>query len=154
MMERLQEAKNMEAEEKLKLEEEIMEKQKMVQKIQDEVAAKDEETKKLQEQIELAKRKEEEYKIQQQKAEEERLREKERLEEEARHRAELESVPDNDKNQLPEVSKVDENLQEQLKVIKFYPIISTSVGKKQFSKKNHWINFTIMTPSFCFKNIR
>ncbi|XP_044761971.1 moesin/ezrin/radixin homolog 1-like [Coccinella septempunctata] len=115
MIERLQEAKNMEAEEKSKLEWEIMEKQKMVQKIQDEVAAKDEETKRLQEQIELARRKEEEYRIQQQKAEEERLLEKARLEEEAKRRAELEAVPDNANTELPEVVKVNENLQEQLK---------------------------------------
>lgn len=115
MMERLQEAKHMEEEEKLKLEMEIMEKQRMVQRIQDEVAAKDAETKRLQEEIELARQKEEELRIQQLKAEEERLREKERLEEEARKNAELETLPDTANTELPEATKVNAVLQEQLK---------------------------------------
>lgn len=60
MMVRLEQAKEMEAEEKQKLEDEIRTKQDEVQRIQDEVNLKDEETRKLQDEVEEARRKQEE----------------------------------------------------------------------------------------------
>nr|XP_053641831.1 moesin/ezrin/radixin homolog 1-like isoform X2 [Cherax quadricarinatus] len=60
MMVRLEQAKEMEAEEKMKLEEEIRTKQEEVQRIQEEVNLKDEETRKLQEEVEEVRRKQEE----------------------------------------------------------------------------------------------
>ncbi|XP_050732789.1 moesin/ezrin/radixin homolog 1-like isoform X1 [Eriocheir sinensis] len=60
MMVRLEQAKEMEAEEKLKLEEEIRFKQEEVNRIQEEVSNKDEETKKLQQEVEEVRRKQEE----------------------------------------------------------------------------------------------
>nr|BAN21261.1 moesin/ezrin/radixin homolog 1 [Riptortus pedestris] len=60
MMTRLEESKNMEAAERVKLEQEIMQKQEEVIKIQGIVEAKDEETRRLQEEVEAARRKQEE----------------------------------------------------------------------------------------------
>lgn len=60
MMQHLEEAKEMEAGEKARLEEEIRAKQEEVQRIQEEVNIKDEETRKLQAEVEEARRKEEE----------------------------------------------------------------------------------------------
>lgn len=55
MMERLERSHEMEAAERLKLEQEILEKQKEVKEIQDEVERKDQEAKMLQMEVEAAK---------------------------------------------------------------------------------------------------
>ena len=60
MMKRLEEAKEMEAFEKMKLEEEIRAKQEEVQRIADEVQRKDDETRRLQTEVEEARRRQEE----------------------------------------------------------------------------------------------
>ncbi|KAI9559860.1 hypothetical protein GHT06_013867 [Daphnia sinensis] len=60
MMKRLEEAKEMEMAEKLKLEEEIRAKQVEVQRIAEEVQRKDDETRRLQEEVEEARRRQEE----------------------------------------------------------------------------------------------
>ncbi|MPC26236.1 Moesin/ezrin/radixin 1 [Portunus trituberculatus] len=60
MMTRLQEAKDLEVGEKLRLEEEIRQKQEEVERIRDEVNERDEEARKLQEEVQEARRKEEE----------------------------------------------------------------------------------------------
>ncbi|XP_050296970.1 moesin/ezrin/radixin homolog 1-like [Anthonomus grandis grandis] len=125
MMERLERSKTMEAEEKLKLEEEIRAKHEEVQRIQDEVARKDEETRRLQEAIEEAQRKEEEARLRQEEEERRRHEEELRREEERRQREleeanrtekELESLPDAD-NTLPDVKPINDQLKEQLKTL-------------------------------------
>jgi len=63
MMNRLEESKNLEAAERLKLEQEIRAKQEEVTRIQSEVDAKDEETRRLQEEVEAARRKQAEEEI-------------------------------------------------------------------------------------------
>lgn len=124
MMERLEHSKNMEAAEKLRMEEEIRAKHDEVMRIQNEVARKDAETRRLQDEIEEARRKEEEAVRKEEEArirreEEERRREEERrqreLEEASRHEKELESLPDDADTTLPEVKEVNAQLQEQLK---------------------------------------
>lgn len=124
LMERLEQNKNLEAAEKLRMEEEIRAKHEEVQRIQEEVARKDAETRRLQEEVEEARRKDEENRIRQEeedrrREEEERRREEERrqreIEEANRTEKELESLPDDADTTLPEVKQVSEQLKDQLK---------------------------------------
>nr|XP_022912313.1 moesin/ezrin/radixin homolog 1-like [Onthophagus taurus] len=109
LMEKLEESKNMESVEKRKLEDEILAKQMEVAKIQEEVEAKNLETMRLQEEVEMAKRTEEELRMQQLKE----IAEMTRREEEK----ELESLPENANDELPELVLVNEQLREQLKIL-------------------------------------
>lgn len=113
MMQRLEQNINMEAEEKQKLAEEIRSKQLEVQRIQQEVDEKDAETQRLQEEIERARLREEQLAESARLAAERKQREAEEL---SNNERELESLPDGADTALPELSLVNEQLLEQLKV--------------------------------------
>ncbi|KAK9693410.1 FERM N-terminal domain [Popillia japonica] len=134
MMIKLEESKNMEAAERQKLEEEIMNKQDEVRRIQEEVETKNQETLRLQEEVERARQIEEEGRsatdpggggneesgnvtsptlLDRRNLRAQQIADAARQEEQR----ELESLPEDSKDDLPELAAVNEQLKEQLKLL-------------------------------------